>query len=497
MVVDEGVKAIGTAIPDVPDEGAMLEQLAVFREESGPKPVFKARRGGRRKQPFVRVVVPSVAPAGGKQIEQPVVGGAFARDGRQADDAVFILEGLAAGTGLDPAKRFRGQAQASGAPRWPAVAQQTRHRHLQWRRRGARMAVKAPLRWVARLDGQQALGIAGRDMLPVIGVVGHLGESAVGNGDLFVERSHRLIELRCAAIGPERRNVLWVVWDQRRHVAVELGAEVQGCGQVAHAIHGDAALAPSGVAGFPPAKPPFPLEGGGVVRVFAVAALPEHNVAATGHSASAGGRELEELPAVLAGQHLPEAKDELGVVAGGEALIRVCPALQQGMARLRDVANHAVRIGLLAGLGERGRRRVIESGGLLLWSLVFGDVQPREGIRTVAWPGADGQQAGVHHLAGDGLERARAQGHEEEPTPLRQKPLAQRLVAGEEEPIARQHQQQFAATVAEAEQALEEYGGQIMLGERIVGLAETAKALRVLFMAEVGNVGEDQVVALR
>ncbi len=92
MIVHQGVEAIAAAVPDVPDEGPVVEQLAVLLEEPVTQPIVEPLAGktdlgqelgqaGRR---------PGRAEGGRQQLHQPIGRRRLALDRRQADDAVRI-----------------------------------------------------------------------------------------------------------------------------------------------------------------------------------------------------------------------------------------------------------------------------------------------------------------------------------------------------------------------------------------------------------------------
>ena len=58
VIVDQGVEAILAAVPEVPEEGALMEQVAMLLEEVVAQPVFKIgfiRAGGGYECAFVEL----------------------------------------------------------------------------------------------------------------------------------------------------------------------------------------------------------------------------------------------------------------------------------------------------------------------------------------------------------------------------------------------------------------------------------------------------------
>ena len=64
VVVDQRGEAVAQAVPDVPDEGAVLEELAVLGEELLPQPGFQRLAGviGAVQQLRQRVVADQSSP---------------------------------------------------------------------------------------------------------------------------------------------------------------------------------------------------------------------------------------------------------------------------------------------------------------------------------------------------------------------------------------------------------------------------------------------------
>ena len=121
MVVDQGVEAVAlAAVPDVPDERPVVEQLAVLLEEAVAEPV-------------VEVALPASMPHAAEQPQQPLGRGFFAADRRDADDAVVVGELRQFVAPLDQRPRPLAQAHLVVEFRRPAVAQQPRNGDLERR----------------------------------------------------------------------------------------------------------------------------------------------------------------------------------------------------------------------------------------------------------------------------------------------------------------------------------------------------------------------------
>jgi len=93
MVVDQGVETIGATVPEMPDKGAVVEELGVLLKKLVAQPVFEGfgfapleSRGGDEGA-FVKG-----AESSGEELPQTRGGGLLAAERRQADDAVFVGE---------------------------------------------------------------------------------------------------------------------------------------------------------------------------------------------------------------------------------------------------------------------------------------------------------------------------------------------------------------------------------------------------------------------
>ena len=155
VVVDQGMEAIGAAVPEVPDEGAVVEELGVLLEELVAQPVFEGlgfaafEPGGGDERAFVEG-----AEGGGEELAQAGGGGLLAVERRKADDAVFVGEGFQA---VGAEGGAIGEA-AAGLAR-PAVAEQAGDGDVEWLGGARRMAVEEPLCWVVAIGLGQAVGV--------------------------------------------------------------------------------------------------------------------------------------------------------------------------------------------------------------------------------------------------------------------------------------------------------------------------------------------------
>ena len=182
VVVDEGVEAIGAAIPEVPEEGAVVEELGVLLEAFVAQPVFEGcgfaafEPGGGDQGAFVEG-----AEGGGEELAQAGGSGLLAVERREADDTVFVGEGFQA---VGAESGAIGEA-AAGLAR-PAVAEQASDGDVERLGGACRMAVEEPLRRVVAVRLGQAVGVFfGGDFLPVGEVEGDFDQSRVGDTSSF------------------------------------------------------------------------------------------------------------------------------------------------------------------------------------------------------------------------------------------------------------------------------------------------------------------------
>ena len=189
VIVHQGVEAVFLAVPEMPEEGAAVEEGAVLGEEVIPQPVLQAGFAGAlafEAGLLNEVALVVAAQGGGEQGAQTGGGGLFPVQGRQADDAVSICQRF---------QPIRAEGRAIGKTGTglarPLIAEQARHGHVQWLVRARRVAVEQPLRRVAGKRLRQAIGIfLSGDFLPVGEVEGDFFERRVGRKDLLVDFPH-------------------------------------------------------------------------------------------------------------------------------------------------------------------------------------------------------------------------------------------------------------------------------------------------------------------
>ena len=193
--IDQRREAVLETVPNVPDERAMVETLAVLLEEFVAQPGFQGFAGavGVGQQLVEDGGFPTAGldgfPGVDQQRQQALVGGFFAAHRGQAGDAVVVnVVGECFAPG-DPGAGFVGELHlllpsptgrgvgGEGAFSRPAIAQQAGDSDLQRVNRGLRVTVKNPLGRVVGVGLRQAVGIAfGGDLLPVGEVEGDFDE---------------------------------------------------------------------------------------------------------------------------------------------------------------------------------------------------------------------------------------------------------------------------------------------------------------------------------
>ena len=91
MVVDQRVEAVAaTTVPDVPDEGTMVKQLAVLIEEAIAKPIIEAVAAHIREKLGQNANIPEVTEGRSQQTQQPILGRRLAPHRWDTDDPVFV-----------------------------------------------------------------------------------------------------------------------------------------------------------------------------------------------------------------------------------------------------------------------------------------------------------------------------------------------------------------------------------------------------------------------
>ena len=176
VVADQRVETVPPAVVDVPDEGAVVEQLAVLLEEAVAQIVVE--RGGAclGEELSEHAVVPVVAEGGCQQCEEAVAGGGLGAYGRDADDAVLVGVGKQLLATLHPFALLAGELHFGILLRGPAVPEKAGDRDLQYGGVGAERAVGGPL--AGFVPDHRAAGVAVED--PLGGVVGVGEGKAVG-----------------------------------------------------------------------------------------------------------------------------------------------------------------------------------------------------------------------------------------------------------------------------------------------------------------------------
>ena len=176
-IVHQRREAFLVAVPDVPDEGALLEAGDVLLEELVAQPLRQrqAVATGVAQQLSFACRRPVAAEGFGEQRTQAIHGCRFAAHGRQADDAVVVDQAVEFLAACDPVTRLVREFHLGIRFRRPAVAEQTGDGNLQRISGGFRVAVENPLRRVVGIGFGQAVGVAfGGDVLPVGEVEGTL-----------------------------------------------------------------------------------------------------------------------------------------------------------------------------------------------------------------------------------------------------------------------------------------------------------------------------------
>ena len=125
VVVDQRVEAVAlAAVPDVPDEGAVLEQLAVLLEEFIAQPIVEGDAAGFGEQLGKDTVVPIITIGGVQQLQQPLGRRTLTAHRGDADDTVFVLEMVQHLGLLDPFALLVGQFHLRIVFRRPTVGEQ-------------------------------------------------------------------------------------------------------------------------------------------------------------------------------------------------------------------------------------------------------------------------------------------------------------------------------------------------------------------------------------
>ena len=173
VVVDQGREAILEPIPDVPDEGAVVEELAVLEKELLAEPGVEGSAGvvNAVEQFGERVVRPGLAIGGGQQVEQAIGRRRLSPYRREADDAVRVGIAGQALAARDPFALLVGQLHLRVEFGRPAVPEEAGDGDLQHARVVAQPAVSRPL--LLLIPDDRTTGVAVEDPLGGIVAVGH------------------------------------------------------------------------------------------------------------------------------------------------------------------------------------------------------------------------------------------------------------------------------------------------------------------------------------
>ena len=144
VVVAEDAEAVLAAIPDVPDEGTVVEELGVLGEEVVAQPVVEvlAGRAGLGEEALEQRRRPGIPVGPGEQGAQALGGRALAAD-RRRHEAIGVSE----------------LVERIGLLVGPAVAEQTGDRDLERRLRPGDGALEQPLGRVVGVGLGQAVGV--------------------------------------------------------------------------------------------------------------------------------------------------------------------------------------------------------------------------------------------------------------------------------------------------------------------------------------------------
>lgn len=242
MVVDQSGKAVAQAVPDMPDEGAMLKELAVLGKELFAQPGFQrfARVVSIGKQGGKRCVCPLWPVCGHQQIQQAVGGSSFSAHRGNAHNAVSISMGQKSFAPLYPLALFFGQFHVFIQFSGPAIAEQAGHSHMQHRGvlaqravgcpfgvfipnyRATGVPVKNPLGGVIGIGLRQAVGVFfGGNGCPVVKVKGDFDKGSIGDVKLLVYPAHGNIVFWGGTKTPNGGEVRGVVGDDGCYVLME------------------------------------------------------------------------------------------------------------------------------------------------------------------------------------------------------------------------------------------------------------------------------------
>ena len=94
VIIHQRAETVLEPVPDVPDEGAMMEERAMLLEESVAQPVLQRSAGVIHlgEQGFLPGGVPILAVGAGEEFAQAFGGRAFAFGGTDGHDAIVIRQ---------------------------------------------------------------------------------------------------------------------------------------------------------------------------------------------------------------------------------------------------------------------------------------------------------------------------------------------------------------------------------------------------------------------
>ena len=191
VVVDQAGEAVLAAVPDVPDEGAVVEPLAVLLEEAVAEPVVERR---------ARLAPASVSSLSCSDADHsdPKAVRKTSRNRSAAGDSPRT-----AGMGTMPslsAKRIEVVRFLIG----PAVAEQPGHGDLERVGRALRVALEEPLGGVVAVGFGEAVRVfLGGDLLPAFEVEGDLDQRGVRDVQLLVYTTDGGVKLVGLAEAPD------------------------------------------------------------------------------------------------------------------------------------------------------------------------------------------------------------------------------------------------------------------------------------------------------
>ena len=179
VVVDERMETVAPPVPDVPDERALVEQLAMLRKETIAQPVIKRLAGEAvSASRLASFAADHSAPNSiGKERVQALFGRRFALQGRKADDAVIVSVLLEV---VHLVRATSGDCH-NGLTR-PSIAKEKRERDLERTVGTFGAASEKPLTWITCIRRGEARWIAlGSNSPPTFEIKWHFDQRSVGD----------------------------------------------------------------------------------------------------------------------------------------------------------------------------------------------------------------------------------------------------------------------------------------------------------------------------